>query len=113
MHSLKTEVLMFHSSSQGMVSRKSESNVMVKNTLDVCLGGIAFWFVGYAFAMGPDSNEDVNKFSGHGHYMTDVDVESQGFVYTKLFFQLSFSTTATTIVSGKYFEYLKIMSTFL
>ena len=95
-----------------MVSRKSESNVMVKNTLDVCLGGIAFWFVGYAFAMGSDSSSTINRFSGHGQYMTDVDVESQGFVYTKLFFQLSFSTTATTIVSGEYFEDLKIMSAF-
>lgn len=85
-----------------MVSRKSESNVMVKNTLDVCLGGIAFWLFGYGLAYGPD-NEGTNahKFSGRGQFATDVNVEKYGDVYTKLFFQLSFSTTATTIVSGK------------
>ena len=73
---------------------------MVKNTLDVCLGGIAFWFVGYGFIFGPDGSDSVKKFSGSGNFILDVDVEKNGFEYTQLFFHLSFSTAATTIVSG-------------
>lgn len=84
----------------GLVSSKSESNVMVKNTRDVCLGGISFWLVGYGLAFGPNSNSDTNKFSGNGHFVTEPDIATEGHIYTKFFFQLSFSTTATTIVSG-------------
>merc|ERR1719494_1380575 len=37
----------------GMVSRKNEANVIVKNMLDVTLGGVAFWFVGYGLGSEP------------------------------------------------------------
>ena len=74
---------------------------MVKNTLDVCLGGIVFWLFGYGLAFGPNSNPDTSKFAGNGHFAADVDVETEGDIYTKIFFHMSFSTTATTIVSGK------------
>ena len=85
----------------GIVSRKSEANVMVKNTLDVCLGGVTFWLFGYGFIFGPNSGEGVNKFSGTGTWGVEVDVENDAATYTKMFFHLSFSTAATTIVSGK------------
>lgn len=74
---------------------------MVKNTLDVCLGGITFWLFGYGFIFGPDSSEGVKKFSGVGHWAVTVDVENEAATYTQMFFHLSFSTAATTIVSGK------------
>lgn len=73
---------------------------MVKNTLDVCLGGITFWLFGYGFIFGPDSGEGVKKFSGTGHWAVTVDVENEAATYTQMFFHLSFSTAATTIVSG-------------
>ena len=85
--------------SLGLVSRKSEANVIVKNMLDVVLGGIAYWFVGYGFSFGPNT-KDSNKFSGEGDFVVDVP-PSESFIYAKYFFQLSFATTATTIVSGK------------
>ena len=87
----------------GMVSVRSEANVMVKNMLDVSLGGAAYWFVGYGFSFGPNSKAS-SAMSGEGHFITDVDISDssdEAYIYIKYFFQLSFATTATTIVSGK------------
>ena len=84
----------------GLVSMKSKTNIMVKSVLDVCFGGIAYWFIGYGISFGLDKTES-NPFSGDGHFLTDVDVKTEGQVYTKFFFQLSFASASTTIISGK------------
>lgn len=84
-----------------MVSRRSEANVMVKNMLDVALGGIAYWFVGFGFSFG--ENPSVAKtMGGNSRFLTDVELnsDSEAAIYVQYFFQLSFATTATTIVSG-------------
>lgn len=84
----------------GMVSRRSEANVIVKNMMDVAIGGIGYWFVGYGFSFGPNSKPS-GKMSGEGNFITDVDINGDdAYIYAKYFFQLSFATTATTIVSG-------------
>ena len=84
-----------------MVSRRSESNVMVKNMIDVTLGGIAYWFVGFGFSFGENSKPS-KTMSGASSFVTDVDIFGKNaYVYAQYFFQLSFATTATTIVSGK------------
>ena len=86
--------------SLGMVSCRSEANVMIKNMIDVSLGGAAYWFVGYGFSFGPNS-KGSKVMGGEGNFITDVDIDTdEAFVYVKYFFQLSFATTATTIVSG-------------
>lgn len=92
----------------GMVSRKSEANVIVKNMLDVVLGGIAYWFFGYGFSFGPNF-KSTKKMSGAGQFVLDVSLEDS-FIYAKLFFHLSFATTATTIVSGAVAERVKLTS---
>jgi len=77
---------------------------MVKNTLDVCLGGLTFWLFGFGFAFGPNDNPTLNKFTGNGFWAVEVDTETEASTYTQMFFHLSFSTAATTIVSGKNFD---------
>lgn len=81
----------------GMVSRKNEVNIMVKNAVDVIYGGLSYWLFGFAFSFGMVGG---NGFCGFGNFLTDADESQMGQVYSKYFFQLSFSTTATTIVSG-------------
>ena len=85
-----------------MVSSKSEANVIIKNMVDVALGGIAYWFIGYGFSFG-NENDSSSGFIGLGDFITDVelDTKSEAIIYTKFVFQLSFATTATTIVSGR------------
>jgi len=82
----------------GMVSRKNEANIMVKNAMDVVYGGLSYWLFGFALSFG--KGEQRNSFCGHGYFFADADVSEMGQVFSKYFFQLSFATTATTIVSG-------------
>lgn len=83
----------------GLVSRKNEVNIMVKNAVDVIFGGLAYWMFGFALSFGNGSGSSA--FSGMGMFLTESkDNERMGYVYSRYFFQLSFATTATTIVSG-------------
>ncbi|OWF54005.1 ammonium transporter 3 [Mizuhopecten yessoensis] len=77
---------------------------MVKNAVDVIFGGLTFWAFGYAFAFG----EDGNAFCGWGHFFVNANEDNIGWVYSKFFFQASFATTATTIVSGSMAERTKL-----
>ena len=82
----------------GMVYRKNEANIMVKNAVDVIYGGLSYWLFGFALSFG--DQELGNSFFGLGYFMTDADESEMGQVFSRYFFQLSFATTATTIVSG-------------
>ncbi len=83
----------------GCVSLKNEVNIMMKNVVDVVLGGITYWAFGYGFSYGKDAG--TNPMFGLGNWFVNADSEmSAGPVFTTFLFQLSFATTATTIVSG-------------
>ena len=82
----------------GSVSRKNEANIFVKNAIDVIFGGLSYWIFGFGFTFA--LNHRGNGFCGLGYFLTDADENQMGNVFSKYFFQLSFATTATTIVSG-------------
>ena len=82
----------------GSVSRKNEANIFIKNAIDVIFGGLSYWIFGFAFTFALDHRG--NGFCGLGYFLTDADENQMGNVYSRYFFQLSFATTATTIVSG-------------
>ncbi|KAL9972966.1 hypothetical protein ACROYT_G019367 [Oculina patagonica] len=97
----------------GMASRKNETNIMVKNAIDVLCGGLAYWMFGFALSFG--ESEYSNSFCGIGYFLVRTDnVSDEGWLHAKYFFQLSFATTATTIVSGAMAErvYLKAYTVF-
>ncbi|XP_078670890.1 putative ammonium transporter 1 [Branchiostoma floridae x Branchiostoma belcheri] len=77
----------------GSVRSKNTTNILLKNILDVCIGAISYWAVGYAFAFGTPSN----LFIGHGHFFLEGIEGSQ---YAHWFFHFVFAATASTIVSG-------------
>ena len=89
----------------GSVSMKNEVNIMVKNMIDVIFGGLSFWAFGFAFAFG--DGEYSNPFCGWGNFLALCENDQMGALYSKFFFQASFATTATTIVSGN--SYTKIL----
>lgn len=91
--------LLYFSFYSGMVSKKNETNIMVKNALDVIFGGLSYWMFGFAFSRG-ESEGFTNPFSGVANFFADAKDEAMGSVYALYFFQASFATTATTIVSG-------------
>ncbi|KAF2360587.1 Ammonium transporter [Trinorchestia longiramus] len=82
----------------GCVSIKNETNIMVKNVVDVVLGGLTYWMFGYGLSFGKDPGS--NFLFGWGSFFLNADEEHMGDVFTTYFFQLSFATTATTVVSG-------------
>ncbi len=90
----------------GSVSAKNEVNIMVKNAVDVIFGGLTYWAFGYGLSFGMD--EGTNGFMGIGKWMVDATPDSMGLTFSTFIFQLSFATTATTIVSGAMAERTKL-----
>lgn len=77
---------------------------MVKNVVDVIFGGLTYWMFGYGLSFG-DVEPYSNPFCGWGSFFVTASQDDLGWVYAQFFFQASFATTATTIVSGKYKHY--------
>ncbi|KAH7951622.1 hypothetical protein HPB52_010930 [Rhipicephalus sanguineus] len=82
----------------GCVSKKNEVNILMKNAVDVVLGGLTYWSVGYGLQNG--QGPGTNPFCGVGSFFLDASSEVMGEEFAMFIFQLSFATTATTIVSG-------------
>jgi len=85
----------------GFTRAKNTSNILMKNLLDACVGGLAFWAIGYAIAYGI-SGDSSNGFMGDGNWFLN-DFDSYAF----WFFQFAFAATAATIVSGAMAERTK------
>ena len=82
----------------GCVSLKNEVNIMMKNVVDVVFGGLTYWAFGYGLSYGTDAGS--SPFMGVGSWFVNSEGLGMGPTYTTFLFQLSFATTATTIVSG-------------
>lgn len=84
----------------GCVSLKNEVNIMMKNVVDIVLGGLTYWIFGFGISFG--LYEPNNPFVGIGGLFIDpsIDDEYMGPICAAFLFQLSFATTSTTIVSG-------------
>ncbi|MFH4981970.1 hypothetical protein AB6A40_008679 [Gnathostoma spinigerum] len=98
----------------GSVSAKDEVNIMVKNVVDVVFGGLSYWAVGYGLSYG-DYEPFRNSFVGFGRFFYDPtryesEPHKEGWAYAAFLLQLSFSTTASTIVSGAVAERAKLKS---
>ena len=74
----------------GMTDSKNAVNIAMKNFLDIAVGSLAFWFIGYSLMYGADQ--------GGGFFHWGGFTFSQG--AADLFFQTVFAATAATIVSG-------------
>ncbi|KAK1859409.1 hypothetical protein I4F81_002005 [Pyropia yezoensis] len=80
----------------GSVRSKNTKNVLLKNVLDACVGAIAYYLFGFAFAYGTEAN----SFLGHSDFALSGDRTDFHF----FFFQWTFAATAATIVSGSVAE---------
>eukprot|EP00210_Caulerpa_lentillifera_P003868 g3695.t1 len=86
--------------SAGSVREKNAKNIILKNLLDACFGALGWYFFGYAFAYGEDSDRALGTDS---FALDGVD----GADYKDWFFQYAFAATAATIVSGAVAERTK------
>ena len=53
----------------GCVSLKNEVNIMMKNVVDVVLGGLTYWAFGYGMSYGKDAG--TSWFVGLGSFFVD------------------------------------------
>ncbi|MGK0447586.1 MAG: Amt family ammonium transporter [Polaribacter sp.] len=72
----------------GMTRSKNAVNIAMKNILDICVGSLTYWFVGYSLMYGDTSN---------GWFFWSGLFQGEG---ADLFFQTMFAATTATIVSG-------------
>ncbi|MEL7401580.1 MAG: ammonium transporter, partial [Pseudomonadota bacterium] len=84
----------------GMSRSKNAVNVMMKNYMDVCLGSLLFWLVGYGIMFG----ENFSGFIGMSHFAL---ADAEQWDYSLLLFQTMFAATAVTICSGAMAERTK------
>ena len=77
----------------GMSRAKNAVNVLMKNYLDVCIGSLVFWVVGYGLLFG----DNLSGFFGTTHFFLNNHNDMD---YSLLLFQTMFAATAVTIVSG-------------
>jgi len=90
----------------GIVSRKNEVNILVKNAVNIICGSLAFWLFGYAFSFG----SPANQFIGYGDFAVNANEQEMGPKYSEIAFQLAYSTTSTAIISGSMSERCKFIS---
>lgn len=76
---------------------KNTVNILIKNMLDVLIGGLAYWAIGWAVAYGPGGNGFIG---GSNFFSYGMETSS----YPSWFFQFVFAATAATIVSGSIAE---------
>lgn len=72
----------------GMTRSKNAVNIAMKNLLDIAVGSLTYWFVGYSLMYGDTTN---------GWFFWSGIMQGEG---ADLFFQTMFAATAATIVSG-------------
>jgi len=77
----------------GMSRAKNAVNVVMKNYVDVCLGSLAFWLVGYGLMFG----FNPTGWFGQSHFAL---IGAENGDYMALLFQTMFAATAVTIASG-------------
>merc|ERR1712048_1554686 len=104
----------------GSCRAKNVQSILLKNVVDVCIGTLGWWILGWAFAYGGPADDDgflknggfmgTEAFAGMGFSEADEEtgIQTGGYVPGSVgttsqlnwFFQWAFCSAAATIVSG-------------
>jgi len=84
----------------GSVRAKNTKNILLKNTLDACLGGIVWWIIGFPLAYGDANDSSYSSFIAGGDFAMAKNKEQDYGWYAGWMFQWAFAAAAATIVSG-------------
>lgn len=87
----------------GLTRAKNAVNICMKNIMDLSMGTLAFWLVGFGIMFGPSTG-----WFGTGSFMlSDYATEQDPWLWMFFVFQTVFAATAATIVSGAVAERTK------
>ncbi|CAG0881413.1 unnamed protein product [Darwinula stevensoni] len=68
----------------GVVSRKNEINIQVKNGANLALGGVSYWMFGYALSFGTAAGSNPFATWGKmGDFFVNAESSATGFVYSR------------------------------
>ncbi len=87
----------------GLTRAKNAVNICMKNLMDLSMGSLAFWLVGFGIMFGPSSG----WFGTSGFMLSDFATDQDPWLYVFWIFQTVFAATAATIVSGAMAERTK------
>ena len=88
----------------GMTRAKNAVNICMKNIMDLSMGSLAFWLVGFGLMFGTSS---TGWFGTSGFMLSDYATDGDPWLYVFWMFQTVFAATAATIVSGAMAERTK------
>ena len=80
----------------GFTRAKNAANIVMKNVMDMCLGSIVFWIIGFGLMFGTD----IGGFIGAPDFFVQGDYGASYPSTAFFIFQTMFCATAATIVSG-------------
>lgn len=89
----------------GFTRAKNAGNIIMKNLMDFCIGGVVFILLGFSLMMGEDYVAGVIGLPNLGVFTDYANFDWSNFV-----FNLVFCATAATIVSGAMAERTKFSS---
>jgi ammonium transporter, Amt family len=92
----------------GYSRSKNAANLMMKNLMDFCLGGLLFFAVGFGIMYGTSAG---GFFGTDNFFLSKLDPAAlDAYSWVDFLFQLMFAAAAATIVSGAVAERLKFKS---
>ena len=94
----------------GLTRAKNAGNIVMKNFVNVAIGIVAFYLVGYAIAFG-GALDGLGAYIGGGGWLIGDGAFAYGNLtpFTFFIFQAAFAATAATIVSGAMAERTKFI----
>jgi len=88
----------------GFTRAKNTINILMKNLMDMSVGAIVFWAIGFAIMFGANS---TGWFGHSGFFLGEYSDTGDPWVLAFFMFQVVFVATAATIVSGSMAERTK------
>ena len=90
----------------GATRAKNAANIIMKNMMDISIGSLVFWMVGFGFMFGANKSGWIGTSN---FFLSDIDpATDQGmFDFSFFIFQTVFAATAATIISGAVSERTK------
>ncbi len=89
----------------GFTRAKSAAHIMMKNLLDMCMGALSFWAIGFGLMFGASTAVLIG--GDHFFLSPDASTAEGQWEYAFWMFQVVFAATAATIVSGAMAERTK------
>jgi len=91
----------------GFTRAKNAVNIIMKNLMDMSIGAMAYWAIGFAIMFGVSR---TGWFGTSGFFLSDYAADKDPWTLAFWMFQVVFAATAATIVSGAMAERTKFIS---